>query len=569
MTTANNMTGQNNKITALYCRLSQDDLPDEKAGKRKRQVEDESNSITNQKKMLLDYAKRNGYTNTQFFVDDGVSGTTFERPDFIRMEEMIERGEIGTVIVKDLSRFGRNYLEAGQYLEIKYPTMGVRFIAIQENVDTERNTGAEMMPFHNIFNEWYAAQTSKKIRAVNRMKAENGKRVSSSVPFGYKKNPDDEDHWLIDEPAAEIVRKIYDLCLAGRGPTQIASQLEREGIMTPTEYYHSIDKKASNNLPIKPHLWKDSSIEHILANRQYTGCAVNFKTTTISYKVHKTVYNSEEEQQIIPNMQEPIISEDVRERVQVLRSNKRRATATGRKSLFSGLVYCPDCGAKLHFCASKSLRRDQEFFRCANYKSGRGLCKIHFIRDVVLEQIVTEAISDISDFIRCYENDFLNLIKMRNTIGRESDIQALKSAILNGNKRIKEIDRNISGLFEKNVSGMISDERFMTMTADYESEQRNLKKSVADAEKQLADAEQKAVDVRILLNGFRKYSEMRELTPEIVNMMIRRIEVHNNDKYDGHCHVKVDIYFTGVGLFERPTEQELQTLADMHEQNAG
>ena len=385
----------------------------------------------------------------------------------------------------------------------------------------------------------------------------------------YKKNPNDEDHWLIDEPAAEIVRKIFDLCLAGRGSTQIASQLEREGIMTPTEYYHSIDKKASNNLPIKPHLWQNSSIEHILANRQYTGCAVNFKTTTISYKVHKTVYNSEDEQQIISNMQKPIISEDVWERVQVLRSNKRRPTATGRKSLFSGLVYCPDCGAKLHFCASKSLRRDQEFFRCANYKSGRGLCKIHFIRDVVLEQIVTEAISDISDFIRCYENDFLNLIKMRNTIGRESDIQALKSAILNGNKRIKEIDRNISGLFEKNVSGMISDERFMTMTADYESEQRSLKKSVADAEKQLADAEQKAVDVRMLLNGFRKYSEMRELTPEIVNMMIRRIEVHNNDKYDGHCHVKVDIYFTGVGLFERPTEQELQALADMHEQNAG
>lgn len=519
--------------------------------------------------MLLDYAKRNGYTNTMFFVDDGVSGTTFERPDFIRMEEMIERGEIGTVIVKDLSRFGRNYLEAGQYLEIKYPTLGVRFIAIQENVDTDKNTGAEMMPFHNIFNEWYAAQTSKKVRAVNRMKAENGKRVSSAVPYGYKKNPNDEEHWMIDEPAAEVVRKIYDLCLAGRGPTQIASQLEREGVMTPTEYYHSLDKKTGIMLPIKPHLWKDSSIEHILSNRQYTGCAVNFKSTTISYKVHKTVYNSAEDQQIIPNMQEPIVTEDVWERVQVLRSNKRRATATGRKSLFSGLVYCSDCGAKLHFCASKSLRRDQEFFRCANYKSGRGLCKIHYIRDVVLEQIVMEAVSDISDFIRCYENDFLNLIKMRNAVGRESDIQSLKSTILNGNKRIKEIDRNISSLFEKNVSGVISDERFMTMTADYEAEQNTLKKSIAEAEEQLSKAEQNAVDVRMLLKGFRKYSEMRELTPEIVNMMIQRIEVHNNDKSDGHCHVKVDIYFTGVGLFERPTEQELQTLADMHEQNAG
>lgn len=566
MTTANNMTGQDNKITALYCRLSQDDLPDEKAN-RKRKVEDESNSITNQKKMLLDYAKRNGYTNTMFFVDDGVSGTTFNRPDFIRMEEMIEQGEIGTVIVKDLSRFGRNYLEAGQYLEIKYPTLGVRFIAIQENVDTEQNTGAEMMPFHNIFNEWYAAQTSKKVRAVNRMKAENGKRVSSVVPYGYKKNPDDEDHWLIDEPAAEIVRRIYDLCLAGRGPAQIARQLEKEQVMTPTEYFHSIGKKTSNELPVKPFRWGSSTIVSILGNRQYTGCAVNFKSTTISYKVHKTVHNLAEEQQILPNMQEPIISEDVWERVQVLRENKRRPTATGRKSLFSGLVYCPDCGAKMYFCASKSLRKDQEFFRCSNYNSASGTCKIHFIRDVVLEKLVTEAISDIADFIRCYEQDFLNLIKMRNAAGRDSDIQALKSTILNSNKRIKEIDRNISSLFEKNVNGVISDERFMTMTADYESEQRALKQFIADAEEQLAKAEQNSVDVRMLLNGFRQYSEMRELTPEIVNMMIQRIEVHNNDKYDGHCHVKVDIYFTGVGLFERPTQQELQTLADMHEQN--
>lgn len=208
-----------------------------------------------------------------------------------------------------------------------------------------------------------------------------------------------------------------------------------------------------------------------------------------------------------------------------------------------------------------------QFFRCSNYNNGRGTCKIHFIRDVVLEKLVTEAISDIADFIQCYEQDFLNLIKMRNAAGRDSDIQALKSTILNGNKRIKEIDRNISSLFEKNVSGVISDERFMTMTADYESEQRALKHSVADAEEHLTKAEQNAVDVRMLLNGFRKYSEMRELTPEIVNMMIQLIEVHNNDKYDGHCHVKVDIYFTGVGLFERPTQQELKALVDMHEQD--
>lgn len=556
MTTAAK-SGQNEKITALYCRLSQDDIPDEKTKKAKHQTADESNSIVNQKRMLLDYCKKNGYTNTMLFVDDGISGTTFDRPDFQRMEAMIEAGQVSTVIVKDLSRFGRNYLEAGQYLEIKYPTLGVRFIAIQENVDTEQNNGAEMMPFHNIFNEWYAAQTSKKIRAVNRMKAENGKRISPAIPFGYKKNPDDEDHWLIDEPAAEVVRKIYNYCLQGYGPCQIARALEREKIMTPTEYYYSIDRAASNPLPVKPFLWGESTINHILENRQYTGCAVNFKTTTVSYKVHKTVYNGSDEQQIIPDMQEAIIEEDVWERVQELRKNKRRLTATGRTSLFSGLVYCPDCGAKLYFCATKSFTRQQEHFCCSNYKSRRGTCKIHYIRDVVLEQIVQEAISDLAAFVRCYESTFLYMVEKQHTISRESDLQLLKATIANSNKRIKEIDRAITKLFESNMEGKISDERFMTMTADYEAEQRSLKASVADAEEKLAQANQGKTDLRMLLKGIREFSEVKQLTPEIVNTLIQRIEVHNNDKSSGHCYVKVDIYFTAIGMFSPPSEEEL------------
>ena len=557
MTTAI-INGQENKITALYCRLSQDDLPDEKTKKKKHQIEDESNSITNQKKMLLDYAKRNGYTNTMFFVDDGVSGTTFERPDFMRMEEMIENGEIDTVIVKDLSRFGRNYLEAGQYLEIKYPTLGIRFIAIQENVDTDQNTGAEMMPFHNIFNEWYAAQTSKKIRAVNRMKAENGKRVSASVPFGYKKNPDDEDHWLIDEPAAEVVRKIYDLCLEGKGPCKIARILEKEQIMTPTEYYHSIDRPTRSKLPPKPFMWSETTVNSILANRQYTGCAVNFMTTTVSYKVHKIIYNPTDEQQVIPDMQEPIIPENVWERVQELRQNKRRGTATNRTSLFSGLVFCADCGAKLHFCAAKSLREDQEFFRCYNYKSGRGKCQIHYIRNVVLDKIVREAVSDISDFVRCYEHTFMSIVEKRNCAGRENDIQVLNATIINDNKRIKEIDRKILQAFEANADGKLDDDRYMTIVAGYEAEQKALKAAVASAEEQLVKAEQYTVDMRMFMKGIREYSEMKELTPEILNTLIKRIEVHNNDKYDGHCHVKVDIYFTAIGMFSMPTEEELR-----------
>lgn len=298
-----------------------------------------------------------------------------------------------------------------------YPTLGVNFIAIQENVDTAKGMGTGMMPFHNIFNEWYAAQTSKKIRAVNEMKASKGKRVSASVPYGYKKIEGDKEQWYIDKRAAEVVRKIFELCLVGKGPSQIARILEKEKILTPTAYYHSIGKKTSNPMPKNIYCWKDSSIEHILENRQYTGCTVNGKSTTVSYKVHKVIENPKEEYQIIPNTQEAIISENLWLRVQELRKNKRRNTATGRKSLFSGLVYC----------AAKSLKKNQEFFRYANYKDGSGSCTIHYISEVVLERIVTEAFSELSDFIRCYSSIFTYLIaeeKGKNNLQLEKSLKA-------------------------------------------------------------------------------------------------------------------------------------------------
>ena len=372
----------------------------------------------------------------------------FERPGFKEMEALVEAGKVATVIVKDLSRFGRNYLEVGRYLEVVYPTLGVKFIAIQENVDTLAGTGTEMMPFHNIFNEWYAAQTSKKIRAVWAMKASKGQRISSAVPYGYVKDPDDHEKWHIDEPAAQVVRKIYALCLAGRGPQQIANQLEDERIMCPTAYRLNAGRPGSHLPPADPYIWSPDTVARILANRQYTGCTVNFKTTTVSYKVHKEVHKPEDEWQIIPNTQEPIIDENTWLRVQELRSNKRRPTATGRKSLFSGLVYCYDCGAKLHFSAAKSLKRDQEHFRCANYKSGRGKCTIHFIRDVVLEKIVYEAVSGLADFVRCYESDFLIMQEQKETAIRKKELQAAKNQLEQAKRRVTEIDRIISRIYE-------------------------------------------------------------------------------------------------------------------------
>lgn len=570
MTTVNNIKVQNDKnieelITALYCRLSVEDIKDEDGKKKKK--EDESNSISNQKQILLDYCKKHGYTNTMFFVDDGISGTSFDRNDFNRMQRMVEEGKICRIIVKDLSRFGREQVEAGRLTQIVYPSLGVTFISIQENINSSTGEGMEMLPFYNIFNEWYAAQTSKKIRAVWQSKADNGKRISPVVPYGYKKDETDKEKWLIDEPAAEIVKKIYSLCLAGRGPLQIAKQLEREKVLVPTAYFESVGRKTRNATPLDPHAWHPSAVVGILENRQYTGCAVNFKTTTVSYKVHTRIINPVEDYQIIPNMQEPIINEDIWLRVQELRKSRRRNTATGRTSLFSGLVYCPDCGSKLHFCASKSLRRDQEFFRCANYKDGRGSCKIHFIRDVVLEKVVLDAVRNLADFVKCYEPVFLYMLARKNDAMRQQERKRLERVIERGTRRISEIDKLIEAAFERNVLGKLEDDRYERMVKNYAQEQRELIAEVQESKVVLQKAEQQVVDLRLLLRTLRELTEVKELTPTLVNSLIERIEIHNNDKSSGHCYVKVDIYFTAAGMIDIPTEEEILAMMEEIREN--
>ena len=572
MTTVNKNKVQNDKnieelITALYCRLSVEDIKDEDGKKKKKDKEDESNSISNQKQILLDYCKKHGYTNTMFFVDDGISGTSFDRNDFNRMQRMVEEGKICRIIVKDLSRFGREQVEAGRLTQIVYPSLGVTFISIQENINSSTGEGMEMLPFYNIFNEWYAAQTSKKIRAVWQSKADNGKRVSPVVPYGYKKDETDKEKWLIDEPAAEIVKKIYSLCLAGRGPLQIAKQLEREKVLVPTAYFESVGRKTRNATPLDLYAWHPSAVVGILENRQYTGCAVNFKTTTVSYKVHTRIINPVEDYQIIPNMQEPIINEDIWLRVQELRKSRRRNTATGRTSLFSGLVYCPDCGSKLHFCASKSLSRDQEFFRCANYKDGRGSCKIHFIRDVVLEKVVLEAVRNLADFVKCHEPVFLYMLARKNDTMRQQERKRLERVIERGTRRISEIDKLIEAAFERNVLGKLEDDRYERMVKNYAQEQRELIAEVQESKVVLQKAEQQVVDLRLLLRTLRELTEVKELTPTLVNSLIERIEIHNNDKSGGHCYVKVDIYFTAAGMIDIPTEEEILAMMEEIREN--
>lgn len=567
MTTTTNIKGHNHElITALYCRLSVEDIKTDAKGKKTGHI-DESNSIKNQKQILLDYCQKHGYTNTMFFVDDGISGTSFDRSDFNRMHQMVEEGKIGTIIVKDLSRFGREHIEGDRLAEVIYPTLGVTFISIHENINSSTGEGMQMLPFYNIFNEWYAAQTSKKIRDVWKSKSDNGKRVSPTVPFGYKKDPEDKEKWLIDEPAAAIVKKIFALCLDGRGPSQIARQLEKENILVPSAYYQSIKRKCAHKVPVGSCHWDKTTVVNILENRQYTGCAVNFKSSTVSFKVHKKIYFDESEQVIIPNMQEPIISEEDWLKVQELRKNKRRPTKTGRTSLFSGLVFCPDCGAKLHFCASKSLRRDQEFFRCSNYKSGRGTCKIHFIRDVVLEDIVKEAISGLADFVKDQEPLFRYMLAKNKNAKEKAEYEQMKVAVERNEKRIKNIDRLIKSLYEDRVIGGMEEERYTAMLSNYTREQRELIASVAEMKEELARDEQKVIDLRLLVRSLREYTDMRELTPTLVNSIIDRIEVHNNDKSSGHCYVKVDIYFTAVGMIDIPSAEQMRTLKEEMDKN--
>ena len=540
------MTDQQ-KITILYCRLSNEDSQDR-----------ESNSIQNQREFLTRYARDHGYTNLKVLVDDGYTGTNFQRPGVQEGFELVKQGLVGCWLCKDLSRFGRDYLTVGQYTDIIFPSYDVRFIAINDGVDSQRGDGEGFAAIRNLFNEWYPRDTSKKVRTSLRQRGTSGKHLGKP-PYGYRCDPNDKDKWILDEDAAPIVKRIFDLCIDGKGPEQISRILERDQVLTTKALYAS---RKGKPLPKNPYGWSDQSIVGILERQEYTGCTCNFKTYSKSYKLKKRIPNEPENMFIVPDTQEAIVSQAQWDRVQELRKNKRRPTATGKTSLFSGLVFCADCGSKLHFCAAKSLKANQEFFRCANYKSGRGECTIHYIRNVVLEQIVSVAVSDLADFVTCHESFFLQMIGKRQSAGKDRNIRSVKSDIAAENHRIDEIDRLIAKLYEDNFAGKLSDERYSRMAAKYEKEQAELLQSVSTKEKELAELERESVDIRLLLAGLREYSSMETLTPEVVNKIIKRIEVHNSETVNGHKRVGVDIYFTGVGLVDLATIKEMLAIAE-------
>lgn len=423
------------KITALYCRLSQDDM-----------LDGENNSITNQKAILQKYADDNGFRNTTFYVDDGVSGTTWEREGFKAMMADIEDGK-------------------GELIEMVFPDYDVRYIAINDNVDTAKSEN-ELLAFKNIFNDWYARDCSKKIRAVFKAKGQSGKHLCPPI-YGYKKSDTDKNLWVIDEPAAEVVRKIFKLCIDGYGPVQIARILTEQNIPTPTAYALSQGRDNGRH-NAKLYRWGANTITHILERLEYCGHTVNFKTHMKSYKVHKIVYNPQDEWQIFENTQEPIISREMFDLVQELRKNKRRPQRSEVVNPFAGMVYCADCGEKMYLSRRKNERPEQEHMRCSTYAKEQEKCTVHYIRTCVLNEIVLGELNKLLTMVRGNEDEFIKRVMSSSVQRKSSELAKAKKTLKQAEKRISELDKLFTRLYENNVLGRISDERFAMMSAGYE-----------------------------------------------------------------------------------------------------
>ena len=538
MTTTNNYP---DNITALYARLSQEDA-----------LDGESNSIANQKKILLKYAKDNGFSNPIFFIDDGVSGVTFDRPGWNEMIRLAEAGKVTTVIVKDMSRMGRDYLKVGYYTESFFAERDIRYIAINDGVDSDKGDN-EFTPFRNLFNDFYARDTSKKIRAVMRAKGNAGEHLCTNPPYGYMKSPDNKKQWIVDEEAAAVVKRIFDLCVAGKGPMQIAKILTADKVLTVKAYYAKRDGKT---MPDNLYRWDYKSISGILERPEYTGCTVNFKTYSKSHKLKKRLQNTPENYRIFPNTQSAIIEEKVFERVQGLRANKRRPTKTGRQGLFSGLLYCADCGEKLYFCTTNSFSPKQEHYVCSNYKSNTGTCSAHFIREETLTLFVRQRIFDVTAMFFDDIQGFQNMVYQQRFEEAEKAIKQKKKELEQAKKRIAELDRIFKRIYEDDISGTISHERFLKLSAEYEAEQKKLTEFVKAEQTAVDTYEQDRTDFDSFAVIIRKYVGIRELTPTIVNEFVKKIVVHAPDKSSGHRRQKIEIVWNFIGELEQDEDKQ-------------
>jgi len=524
---------QGEKWTALYVRLSRDD-----------ENEGDSNSIQHQIEILTKYCKDHDISRYQIYKDDGFSGTNFKRPGFLDMIGDIEAGLVNMVIVKDMSRFGRNYLEVGLYTEIRFPEMGVRFIAVNDGVDSDDQMGNDFTPFRNIINEWYAKDTSKKIRAVFRNKGMSGQRLAVNAPYGYIK--DEDGHLLVDEETAPVVELIFQLCVEGNGPGKIARMLKEREIPTPGTITFQRTGQTSRYFPDDPCRWNPATVLSILGQDAYLGRTTNFKTTKLSYKSKKTVINSPDKWAVFEGTHEAIIDKETWDIVQKSREHRRRPTKMGEMGLFSGLAYCADCGAKLYHHRSITLTKEQESYICSNYQS-RKKCTAHYIRAVVLEQLVLQNLQRVVAYAQEDENEFVRRVMENKTAVQRAEQEQAKRKLEKQERRISELDRIIQQLYEDRVSGALSAERFAKLSGGYEKEQEELKQSAKELQAIVNTIETQAVNVQSFLKIVRKYTAPTELTPALLREFVEKIVVHAPDKSSGHRTQRIDVHYNFIG----------------------
>lgn len=546
------MKRSNNKkkeiTAALYVRLSRDD-----------NLEGDSYSIGNQKKLLTKIAKEKGYTNLLIFCDDGISGVTMERPGYKSMIEAIEDNKISAVFVKDLSRLGRNYIEVGRLTEEFFPEHDIRLVAVSDNIDTFEGEN-ELAPIKNLFNEWYARDISKKRRISNKIKGNSGEPIGLP-PYGYIRNPAGKN-WIIDEEAASVVRHIYDMALGGLGTDQIACKLEEEKILTPVNYWYNkgISRPGLKRSQECPYKWHHSTIINILSKQEYCGDVINFKTYSKSYKNKKRYENDKENWAIFKDVHEPIIDRTVWEKIQERRSRKTRKKCVSgeNKNMFSGLLVCADCGSNLGYHFNQA-NHDITYFNCMGYNRGsRKICtSTHYIRTDFLEQVVLGEIKRLMKFATLYENEFAKIV-MGNSIKAAEQQRRAKQKELNSLlARDDELDILFEKIYEDNVSGKISDERFAKMSVKYESEQKELKEKVQKIQAELNNEKSKAVTSDMFLSSVRKYTRARKLTPRMLNELIDKIEVYQAEKIDGKKVQRLKIHYNCIGAIEIPDFEKL------------
>lgn len=532
------ITNQNN-ITALYCRLSRDD-----------ELQGDSNSIIHQKQILKKYADDNGFMNTEFFVDDGFSGTNFDRPDWQRLINKVNKGVIGTIIVKDMSRLGRDYLRVGYYTEILFPDNDIRFIAINNGVDSATKQDSDFTPFLNIINEWYAKDTSKKIKAVAKAKGESGKHLTTNAPYGYKKDPDNKDHWIIDEDAAKVVKHIFDLCVKGYGPSQIADKLKEEKILSPVAYfkYKGVNNPSIGCKDSDDYYWNPATISYFLDRQEYIGDTINFRTYKKSYKSKKYIRKDKSNWMVFKNTHEPIIDENTFNIVQGIRKGRRVRTNMGEMPILSGLVYCADCGAKMYQVRGKDWTHDKEYMVCASYrKKSKQTCSSHQIRNVVLEELILEDLRRVTGIVRENADMFVNLVTSHFKEESAKTSKELNKELEISNARVKKLDSIIQSLYEDKLEGIISNDRFVQLSSNYEREQETLKERINQIKKQLNDSCNQNNGIETFISHCKKYTDIEELDCEIVRAFINKVIVYAPERVDGHRVQKIKVIYNFVG----------------------